>query len=382
MQINWPDSITEKTFLQDYWQQKPLFIPQAFTDFVSPIDENELAGLACDPDASSRFMQHVQGNEWRMCMGPLEENFFDDISGNKWSLLVSDVEKLLPDFRDYLQPFRFIPDWRIDDLMISYAPPGGSVGAHVDQYDVFLLQAAGVREWQIETTPRQGKQRSVSHEISLLGDFSADQTMQLSAGDMLYLPPHFAHHGIAKADPCMTWSVGFRAPSADEMLPIIMNYILEDLATDDRFSDARRSPSDNPGLITTEDQQQLRQILRRAVEHDDTRLDHWIGRYLTEPKHNNDDLEILTMDWPRLSKMIGSEHRLICNAEKYFAYSETADGAVLYADGDSHPCSLSFAQHLCGQRWVSNKFISPIDQAAATSLFNTSALLLDADATH
>ena len=124
MKINWPEGLSEVTFLAEYWQQKPLLIRSAFEDFNNPIDPNELAGLACDEDANARFIEHTGNNEWRLCAGPLSDDFFDDVTGNEWSLLVSDIEKLLPEFRDYLQPFRFLPDWRIDDLMISYAPTG------------------------------------------------------------------------------------------------------------------------------------------------------------------------------------------------------------------------------------------------------------------
>ena len=173
MTIQWPNGLDEARFLAEFWQQKPLLIRSAFEKFYNPLDPNELAGLACEEDANSRFIEHTGNNEWRMCAGPLEDDFFDDVNGNQWSLLVSDVEKLLPQFNEYLEPFRFLPDWRIDDLMISYAPVGGSVGAHVDQYDVFLLQADGIREWQIENTPRHGVQPSVSNSIALLGDFIA-----------------------------------------------------------------------------------------------------------------------------------------------------------------------------------------------------------------
>jgi len=235
--IMWPDGLSDAKFLAEYWQKKPLLIRSAFPEFKNPVDPNELAGLACDEDANARYIEHTGNNEWRLCQGPLSDDFFDDVTGSEWSLLVSDVEKLLPDFREYLLPFRFIPDWRIDDLMISYAPVGGSVGAHVDQYDVFLLQADGIREWSIENTARekQDSSASVSSTIAILGDFAADDTWQLTAGDMLYLPPQFAHHGIAKDEPCMTWSIGFRAPSVDEMLPEIINYVLESQSASVRF---------------------------------------------------------------------------------------------------------------------------------------------------
>ena len=252
MKLNWPQDLDESRFLAEYWQQKPLLLRNAFENFDNPLDPNELAGLACEEDSNARYIEHTGNNEWRLCAGPLSEDFFDDVSGNEWSLLVSDVEKLLPEFQQYLQPFRFLPDWRIDDLMISYAPVGGSVGAHVDQYDVFLLQADGTREWQIETTPRERSEPSVSQTIALLGDFEANETWQLQRGDILYQPAQYAHHGIAIDEPCMTWSVGFRAPSVDEMIPEIANYLLETPAASHRFKDPNRKSTTSPGLIQTQ----------------------------------------------------------------------------------------------------------------------------------
>ena len=382
MKIQWPTEVSESVFLRDYWQQKPLLIPQAFPEFVNPLDENELAGLACDEEASSRFMQHVQGNEWRMCMGPLDESFFEELSGNRWSLLVSDIEKLLPDFRSYLQPFRFIPDWRIDDLMISYAPVGGSVGAHIDQYDVFLLQASGVREWQIETTPRKGHQVSASSNVSLLSDFHADKIMNLSTGDMLYLPPEYAHHGIAKAEACMTWSVGFRAPSADEMLPSILNYLIDELDNTDRFTDPGRASASSPGLLSKGDQKKLRHIVREALISNDEQLDNWIGRYLTEAKQATDNAEVLTRDWGYVKGVFNSAERLVVATDKNMAYTQSHSGATLFADGDQHECSAALAMQICDNRWLTLDHIAAMDQAAVTTLYNRQILIPDSDATH
>jgi len=291
--IMWPDGLSDAKFLAEYWQKKPLLIRSAFPEFKNPVDPNELAGLACDEDANARYIEHTGNNEWRLCQGPLSDDFFDDVTGSEWSLLVSDVEKLLPDFREYLLPFRFIPDWRIDDLMISYAPVGGSVGAHVDQYDVFLLQADGIREWSIENTARekQDSSASISSTIAILGDFAADDTWQLTAGDMLYLPPQFAHHGIAKDEPCMTWSIGFRAPSVDEMLPEIINYVLESQSASVRFEDPHRSASTNPGLISNDDIAALRKMLTKALQQTDETLNQWIGRCITEPKELQEDAD-------------------------------------------------------------------------------------------
>ncbi len=378
MKINWPDSIDETVFLQHYWQQKPLLIENAFPDFDNPLDPDELAGLACDPDSSSRFMQQVKNNEWRMCMGPLSDDFFDDINNTTWSLLVSDVEKLLPDFRYYLQPFQFIPNWRIDDLMISYAPVGGSVGAHVDQYDVFLLQASGVREWQIETTQRKGQQKSVSTEVSLLGDFNADQTMQLAAGDMLYLPPQFAHHGIAKADPCMTWSIGFRAPSIDEMLPSILNYLIdENQQTLQRFADAERRLTLEPGAISAEDLGRLRNMLRDAIAFDDSTLERWIGRYLTEAKIPADDIEVNSASWAEMRKQLSSK-TLVCNSHQHFIYRQDNGHTDLFADGQHYRCSIELAKKICNARLLKLSDIHTTeDRNTVTRLYNRQCLLPD-----
>ncbi len=396
--INWPDSINEQTFLQQYWQQKPLLIPQAFPSFDNPLDPNELAGLACDDDANSRFMQRVQGNEWRMCGGPLSDDFFDDISGHEWSLLVSDVEKLLPDFRSYLQPFRFLPDWRIDDLMISYAPVGGSVGAHVDQYDVFLLQADGVREWRIENTPRVGHQPSISTSISLLADFKADTTMHLSAGDMLYLPPGYAHHGIATEEPCMTWSIGFRAPSAEEMLPSVLRYLCDspDDSLTTRFTDPKRLATDNPGHIDKRDISKLRDLLRTALSAEDTALDLCIGRYLTESI--NDETEELTepVSWKTLSPQLKGDGILICNSLVKFATMEvdsagtsadskhkTASTTRLLVNSDAYDCTEHLGTNLCNSRQCRASDIqTEQDRQTVVELFNRQHLLIDNQTDH
>ena len=354
MKLNWPQDLDESRFLAEYWQQKPLLLRNAFENFDNPLDPNELAGLACEEDSNARYIEHTGNNEWRLCAGPLSEDFFDDVSGNEWSLLVSDVEKLLPEFQQYLQPFRFLPDWRIDDLMISYAPVGGSVGAHVDQYDVFLLQADGTREWQIETTPRERSEPSVSQTIALLGDFEANETWQLQRGDILYLPPQYAHHGIAKDEPCMTWSVGFRAPSVDEMIPEIANYLLETPAASHRFKDPNRKSTTSPGLIQHTDLESLRDMLRGALEQNDQTLYNWIGRFITEPKDPLEDSEPTVTSIDSMQTQL-KHTGLHCNSHKRTAYSLIDNKTVLFADGLSYPCSQPLAEAIADRRLVTSE---------------------------
>lgn len=376
MKIQWPQGLDNQSFLQQYWQQKPLLIKNAFPQFDNPIDENELAGLALDEDASARFMQCVDGHEWRLSHGPFDEDFFDGIDGNQWSLLVSDVEKLLPDFRQYLQPFRFIPDWRIDDLMISYAPVGGSVGAHIDQYDVFLLQASGQREWQIEQSPRQNNTHDPQAAIALLGDFKADEKYTLDAGDMLYLPPQFAHHGIAVGEPCMTWSIGFRAPSSDEMLPSLMNYLLDEIKHPQRFADARRSITSEPGVISEKDFSDLRQLVRNALTVTDDTLDVCIGRFLSEPA-TQESPEPLTLEPDDIFDTSSDSQQLVCNSTHSLAYKLMDNQASLFANGERFTVTTALAEALCTQRCIDLSAVLPQDQLAVTALVNQHTLLED-----
>ena len=197
-------------FLADYWQKNPLFIRKAFNDIASPLTPDELAGLACEADVNARLvLEHANNtaNEpsWSVEYGPFEEARFSSLPESNWSLLVSDVEKHIDAAADLIGKFRFIPDWRIDDLMISYAPVGGSVGPHSDAYDVFLLQLQGQRQWHInhdfDKTPLENT------ELSILKNFTSDQQWTLNPGDMLYLPPNVAHHGIAleRLYDCLDW---------------------------------------------------------------------------------------------------------------------------------------------------------------------------------
>jgi 50S ribosomal protein L16 3-hydroxylase len=205
-------------FISRYWQKRPCVIRNAFIDFESPVSPEELAGLACEEDVHCRLVIENAGDSpWQVRYGPFEEQDFLDLPETHYSLLVSECEKWLPELTDLLDQFRFIPDWRIDDLMISYAPTDSSVGPHVDAYDVFLLQGMGSRRWQFSDSRCEQPELVAGLELAILQQFNPDQEIVLNPGDILYLPPGIAHHGIA-LDHCMTYSIGFRAPTAASML--------------------------------------------------------------------------------------------------------------------------------------------------------------------
>lgn len=198
-------------FVAHYWQKKPCLLRNALSGFDSAVSPEELAGLACEEDVHCRLV--LEGSEekpWTVRYGPFEEQDFLDLPVSNYSLLVSECEKWMPELNDLLDQFRFIPDWRIDDLMISFAAPGGGVGPHRDNYDVFLCQGIGEREWRYSTAAIC-EDAAASQDLALTAEFAGDECHTVSAGDVLYLPPGVAHWGIARRA-CITYSIGMRAP--------------------------------------------------------------------------------------------------------------------------------------------------------------------------
>ncbi len=276
-----------ETFLRDYWQKKPLLIRQAFPAFEAPVTPEELAGLACEEGIHSRMVLEEGGSKpWELRYGPFSEEDFASLPPKGWSILVSDVEKAVPELMTIIEPFRFIPDWRIDDLMMSYAPPGGSVGAHVDQYDVFLLQAWGRRRWMIESTPRDDENAYIDGlDLRILREFEPDQSWDLEPGDLLYLPPGIPHHGVALTE-CMTWSIGFRAPAHADIVGAVCESLVERINPRIRYADPDLAPQSNPGEISAAALTKLTRLVREALNPDDAALQRILGEWLTERNLN------------------------------------------------------------------------------------------------
>ncbi len=251
-------------FLRDYWQQKPLLIRQAFPAFQSPLSPDELAGFACDTDTARLVLEKGGRSPWEVRHGPLRPKEFAKLPKTHWTLLVNDMEQLMPELSAVIAPFRFIPDWRIDDLMISFAVAGGSVGAHVDAYDVFLLQAQGQRRWQISTQPCVEDNFLPDLELRIMRDFQPEEEWVLEPGDMLYLPPNVAHHGVALNE-CMTFSIGFRAPSRADLLEGLLGQLLEQPLMQERYRDAGRSLQADPTLLAEQDLDKLTAFVLEAL---------------------------------------------------------------------------------------------------------------------
>ncbi len=361
-------------FLRDYWQKYPLLIRNAFADFSNPVAPDDLAGLACEELALSRIALHDQKiDRWSLRSGPFTESDFASLPKTPWTLLVQDVDKWDADVAALLDQFKFLPSWRIDDVMVSYAEDGGSVGAHVDQYDVFLLQGLGRRRWQISTDPAAPLAFRDDSELKLLRAFTPTNEWVLEPGDMLYLPPGVPHHGVALGE-CMTYSIGMRAPSQTELLIDFAETFAEAMPETLRLTDPDLVPVHADGEI---DDAAMARVMRAmpwlrwpvevapkqreamsktnpGARHNvgsrevSTFLRTWFGCFVTRYRSTQ-----MAAPPPRTVTEAGFA-RAFANATSVqrnpwsrFAWMRAARGATLFAAGDNHACSLHLARLLC-----------------------------------
>ena len=343
--------ITVDEFLKDYWQKKPFLFRRAFPGFKSPLSAEELAGLACEDDTNARLIiETAQTPHWSVEYSPLDEDRFSSLPQTNWTLLVSDVEKHIAEGRDLLENFRFIPDWRIDDLMISYAVRGGSVGPHTDAYDVFLLQADGQRHWSISNNEDND---SLLEDIDLriLKSFSAEEEWTLDPGDMLYLPPNVAHHGVA-VDECITCSIGFRAPSTHTLISEYAESLAIALPQVISYSDAGMTQQGHPAEITHEVINHIRQLLLDNLKFDEDFIQKWFGQHITESQMSKGHSNA-----PEINNIeeLQSVNLLSHSLSTKILYSQHNDGALIFVDGQSFDSSLAFAETLCNSHNVACK---------------------------
>ena len=276
-------------FLKDYWQKKPILIRKALPDFAPLISAQELAGLSLEEEIESRLIIENTNTEedsappWEVRKGPFTENDYQNLPESHWTLLVQAVDHWLPEAADLLEYFRFIPSWRIDDLMISYATDAGSVGAHYDQYDVFLLQAEGQREWRIGQMCDEQTPLIDNCSVKILQEFEETERWVLNPGDMLYLPPQLAHWGISQGE-CQTYSIGFRAPSTAQLLERVVDEILPTLTQDQRYSDRNLSLTESSAEITPQAIDRLQNLLMKQIQNKEV-LAAALGKLMTEPKY-------------------------------------------------------------------------------------------------
>ena len=306
------------------------FIP----DFHDALTPEELAGLACEELVESRLVTEAESGKRQLRHGPFEDSDFTQLPETNWTLLVQAVDQWVEDVADIKTLFNFLPSWRIDDIMISFASQGGSVGPHYDYYDVFLLQGLGERSWKVGDRCDSNTELIPGEELSLLQNFRATKEFNLSAGDALYIPPRFAHWGAATSD-SLCYSIGFRSPSMAEMIEGFSDFIIKEQNPAQRYEDSNA----HAGLRSTEIKLELlddsfRQLTQRLDQKQE--FAGWFGCYVSQPKYP----ELIQALEKKISPqkfvaLLNDGVRLTKNPSSRFAFMESAanDCVLLFVDG-------------------------------------------------
>lgn len=362
--------ISPSTFMKDYWQKKPLLVRGAFPNFNNPISPDELAGLSLEEEIESRIVVEHGNTPWELLHGPFAEETFQNLPETNWTLLVQAVDQFIPKVAELFKPFSFIPKWRFDDIMISYATQGGSVGPHFDYYDVFLIQSHGQRRWRIGPEENNESPCYEHPNLRLLADFKETNNWVLEPGDMLYLPPQYAHYGVAENE-CMTISVGLRAPSTQEVLIHYTDFLSQFYPEDYRYKDPdQQAIEKNPHFIDQTALSRVKQLIKEALQ-DDSKLLTWFGQHLTEPKYPELLLgEEITAKM--LTSQINDGGSLICSPNAKLAWSTHNHEVVLFSSGYSRNFSdqyIELIKLVCESTKLNKASLQPwLQDTMATSL--------------
>lgn len=329
------------SFLRHHWQRRPLLLRGAWPGFTPPFHPRDILRLASDERSAPRRVWQTRNN-WQVEHGPFSAAALRRPPAARWTVLVPDVDKLFPAAAPLLDHFGFLPGWRQDDLMVSYAVDGGSVGPHVDEYDVFLLQGHGRRRWSIQTRGVQPEELRAGTGLKILRCFRAEQSWVLEPGDLLYLPPGVAHHGVAAGE-CTTLSFGFRAPNPLELAVAWGEECQRRAEVGPRYRDQLVRPS-APGLLDTGTRQELLRMTTRGLAAAREERERWLGRFLTEPGLHSPDPPARRLTQASLSKALARPGAALRRHPAVRALWFERQGTVwLYVDG---------AEYRLPRRWL------------------------------
>jgi 50S ribosomal protein L16 3-hydroxylase len=340
-----PEKLDPDRFLQEYWQKQPLLVRQAFPGFEPELQAEDVAGLACEDWADARLVTGCfPVHDWRVRYGPFDEEDFTRLPTENWTLLVQDVEKHYPPLAALLDEFSFLPNWRIDDLMISVSGPGGSVGPHVDQYDVFLLQASGRKRWQVAY--EFDGQLLADCEISVLPNFETEQEWVLEAGALLYLPPGVAHYGLA-LETGMTWSIGMRAPSAADLFQAFGEWLAAQPDEGGRYRDPDLARPGSTGEVDRAAIARFRGLLEQQTKAE-VSFERFLGTFLSSYRLAQQAAPPdETCDRASLRRELAAGARLRQHPWTRLLWLQAADGALLFAGGNVFSCTAAAARLVC-----------------------------------
>ena len=330
-------------FMRRHWQRSPLHIPGALAGFSDPVQPEDLAGLALEEDVEARLITR-RGDSWELDTGPFDDSSFGGT--DPWTLLVQSVDHYVPGVAELRRLVDFLPNWRIDDIMVSYATDGGGVGPHYDNYDVFLLQGAGRRRWQVGQSCDTEEALVPHPELRILAEFREQTEYLLEPGDILYIPPRLAHWGTAVGD-CTTYSIGLRAPRLNDMMSRWLDALLETMQPEQFYRDPEGLQAGAAGEIDPASYRQALDLLQQAIAG--AAVDNsWFGELLTEPRYGSAVAE--NLDPAALPETV----RL--DPAAGLAWSEDGSSLCVFANGQALPadseCRRLLVQ-LCGGESVS-----------------------------
>jgi 50S ribosomal protein L16 3-hydroxylase len=302
--------LTPQDFLSEFWQKKPLLVRGAVPQYTPPISSEELAGLACEDEVESRVVV-FDGSTWQLEQGPFKARSFPKRGAKNWTLLVQDLDEHVPAVASLLSHLNFLPRFRIDDIMASFAAPGGSVGPHFDEYDVFLLQVEGTRRWQVSDDFDRAALRTDS-QLKILRDFHPKHEWVVEPGDLLYLPPHVAHFGVALT-PCMTFSLGCRAPSHSDLVAQMAGMILSELDESRRYTDKDLGVVESSSGISAEATNRVSTLMNEVWKVTPDLAARCLGAVTTQPKlvfrQDDEDMALSDVETRRVLKSKRSLYR-------------------------------------------------------------------------
>ena len=355
------------TFMREYWQKRPVVIRGALpAEAAMPIDADELAGLACESEFQPRVINKGAGGpaDWSLELGPFTEQELQALpSDGSWCVILNDLEKHVPDLATFLDLFDHFPKWRVADVQASLSGDRGGVGAHSDQFDVFLVQGEGCKQWSISADPEYAPENDDAFfpdaQVRVLRDFHPTTQSLLKPGDVLYLPPKVAHHGVAEADEgvCVTYSVGFLAPTHDELVLSYAQASADGRTRVKRWSDPWLEPQEAVGKISPSAVTHATEIIRNANPKNEADIARWFGCHVTASHGFDGDGfvpdEILSAD--ELLAIWTEEGVMFRRADVRFAFADevsdgSLEGCLFFAAGDvwelRSPRGMEFARHV------------------------------------
>ncbi len=385
--------ISLPTFLKEYWQQKPLLIRNAIPAYVCPITANDMAGLACEEGVESRIILGEYNGDWECRYGPFDDAQFAQLPDKCWTLLLQSCNLYVAEFAQLLEHFNFIPSWRVDDIMLSYAAPGGSVGPHIDQYDVFLLQATGQRHWSISTQAVSSSDYIADLDVKILKEFVAEQSWVLEPGDILYLPPGVVHHGVAvssdkasdnnvgaelksesEREDCMTVSIGFRAPNVVELSTAVLDELLSQATESVKgasvdsvfYHDSGLPIQTHTGEINSWALQRINSLMQKELTKQITNS-VWFGKYITQTDEAI-EIPVLSVSLTELATLIAERQPLLRSEYSKLAFimsdideNNALQAIQFFCNGEVsyYPMSLfDLISLLCDTRYPSPEWLA------------------------